>query len=130
RNFGGRPAGGSTDRRERLSRLGQDQRSGRHPPPKERRRLLARRGNGGTVGVGRDRARARDLAAAAGRERPGRPCGAGGPARAAGIPVSRGEARPAPGRRPARRMVVELDPGEGSEPYHYVYGREEWLLVL
>jgi len=27
-------------------------------------------------------------------------------------------------------MVVELDPGEGSEPYHYVYGREEWLLVL
>jgi uncharacterized cupin superfamily protein len=27
-------------------------------------------------------------------------------------------------------MVVEVDPGEGSEPYHYVYGREEWLLVL
>jgi uncharacterized cupin superfamily protein len=26
--------------------------------------------------------------------------------------------------------VVELDPGEGSEPYHYVYGREEWVLVL
>ena len=26
--------------------------------------------------------------------------------------------------------VVEFDPGEGSEPYHYVYGREEWLLVL
>lgn len=26
--------------------------------------------------------------------------------------------------------VVELDPGEGSEPYHYVYGREEWLLIL
>jgi uncharacterized cupin superfamily protein len=26
--------------------------------------------------------------------------------------------------------VVELDPGEGSEPYHYEYGREEWLLVL
>ena len=26
--------------------------------------------------------------------------------------------------------VMELDPGEGSEPYHYVYGREEWLLVL
>jgi uncharacterized cupin superfamily protein len=26
--------------------------------------------------------------------------------------------------------VVDLDPGEGSEPYHYVYGREEWLLVL
>ena len=23
-------------------------------------------------------------------------------------------------------MVVEVDPGEGSEPYHYVYGREEW----
>jgi uncharacterized cupin superfamily protein len=26
--------------------------------------------------------------------------------------------------------VVELDPGEGSEPYHYQYGREEWVLVL
>jgi uncharacterized cupin superfamily protein len=26
--------------------------------------------------------------------------------------------------------VADLDPGEGSEPYHYVYGREEWLLVL
>ncbi|MDA0160806.1 hypothetical protein OM076_11070 [Solirubrobacter ginsenosidimutans] len=26
--------------------------------------------------------------------------------------------------------VVELAAGEGSEPYHYVYGREEWLLVL
>jgi uncharacterized cupin superfamily protein len=27
-------------------------------------------------------------------------------------------------------MMVNVDPGEGSEPYHYVYGREEWLLVL
>ncbi len=26
--------------------------------------------------------------------------------------------------------IVELDPGEGSEPYHYVHGREAWLLVL
>jgi uncharacterized cupin superfamily protein len=26
--------------------------------------------------------------------------------------------------------VVELDQGEGSEPYHYQYGREEWVLVL
>jgi len=26
--------------------------------------------------------------------------------------------------------AVDLDPGEGSEPYHCVYGREEWLLVL
>jgi uncharacterized cupin superfamily protein len=26
--------------------------------------------------------------------------------------------------------VVELDEGEGSEPYHYQYGREEWALVL
>jgi uncharacterized cupin superfamily protein len=26
--------------------------------------------------------------------------------------------------------VVDVDPGEGSDPYHYVYGREEWLLVL
>jgi uncharacterized cupin superfamily protein len=26
--------------------------------------------------------------------------------------------------------VALLDPGEGSEPYHYVHGREEWLVVL
>ena len=26
--------------------------------------------------------------------------------------------------------VLDLDAGEGSEPYHYVFGREEWLLVL
>jgi hypothetical protein len=26
--------------------------------------------------------------------------------------------------------VVEMDPGEGSEPYHYVHGREKRLLVL
>ena len=26
--------------------------------------------------------------------------------------------------------VVDVVPGEGSGPYHYVYGREEWLLVL
>ena len=26
--------------------------------------------------------------------------------------------------------VVALDPGAGSEPYHCVYGREQWLLVL
>jgi uncharacterized cupin superfamily protein len=26
--------------------------------------------------------------------------------------------------------VVDLDPEEGSAPYHYVYGREQWLLVL
>jgi uncharacterized cupin superfamily protein len=26
--------------------------------------------------------------------------------------------------------VMELEPGAGSEPYHYVHGREEWLLVL
>jgi len=26
--------------------------------------------------------------------------------------------------------VVDLDPGAESEPYHYVWGREKWLLVL
>ena len=26
--------------------------------------------------------------------------------------------------------VVDLEPGEESEPYHHVYGREAWLLVL
>jgi uncharacterized cupin superfamily protein len=25
---------------------------------------------------------------------------------------------------------VELRPGEAAEPYHYVFGREEWVLVL
>jgi uncharacterized cupin superfamily protein len=33
----------------------------------------------------------------------------------------------------AERMgatVTELDPGEGSAPYHYECGREEWVLVL
>jgi uncharacterized cupin superfamily protein len=28
------------------------------------------------------------------------------------------------------RTLVGLGSGEASEPYHYVYGREEWLLVL
>ena len=105
---------------ERLSRLGQGQRPGRHPPPKQRRRLLARRGNGGAVEAGRDRARAREVAVAAGRERAG--------------PRGRlhGRARLGPllGADRLDATVVDLDPGEGSEPYHYVYGREEWLLVL
>ncbi|HEY6760144.1 MAG TPA: cupin domain-containing protein [Baekduia sp.] len=26
--------------------------------------------------------------------------------------------------------VADLDPGAASDPYHYTYGREEWLLVL
>jgi uncharacterized cupin superfamily protein len=26
--------------------------------------------------------------------------------------------------------VLDLNPGEASEPYHYVHGREDWLLVL
>ena len=26
--------------------------------------------------------------------------------------------------------MADLEPGGGGEPYHYVYGREEWLLVL
>ena len=26
--------------------------------------------------------------------------------------------------------VADVQPGEGSDPYHYIYGREEWLLVL
>jgi uncharacterized cupin superfamily protein len=26
--------------------------------------------------------------------------------------------------------VVDLAPGDGGEPYHYVYGREVWILVL
>jgi uncharacterized cupin superfamily protein len=26
--------------------------------------------------------------------------------------------------------VVDVGPGDGSEPYHYVHGREKWMLVL
>lgn len=26
--------------------------------------------------------------------------------------------------------VLDMDPGEGSEPYHYVFGQERWLLIL
>ena len=26
--------------------------------------------------------------------------------------------------------VLELEPGEGGEEYHYVHGREQWVLVL
>ena len=35
-----------------------------------------------------------------------------------------------PGTDRLEATVVDLDPGEGSEPYHYVCGREEWSLVL
>ena len=85
----------------------------------ERRRLLARRGNGGAVGASRDRARARGIAAAASRER-------------AGPPLEDGAAKLGPllGADRLDGTVVDVDPGEGSAPYHYVYGREQWLLVL
>jgi uncharacterized cupin superfamily protein len=34
------------------------------------------------------------------------------------------------GARLLSATVLELEPGEAAEPYHYVYGRERWLLVL
>jgi len=37
---------------------------------------------------------------------------------------------PLPGAGRLDGMVVNLEPGEGAEPYHYVWGREAWLLVL
>ena len=37
---------------------------------------------------------------------------------------------PALGAELLGATVLELDPGEGSAPYHYEYGREEWVLVL
>jgi uncharacterized cupin superfamily protein len=37
---------------------------------------------------------------------------------------------PALGAERLGATVLELDPGEGSAPYHYEYGREEWVLVL
>ena len=45
-------------------------------------------------------------------------------------PGSRDELGPLLGADRLDGTVVDVDPGEGSEPYHYVYGREEWLLVL
>jgi uncharacterized cupin superfamily protein len=43
-----------------------------------------------------------------------------------------GEARLGPllGADGLDATVVEVQPGQAGEPYHYVYGREEWLLVL
>jgi uncharacterized cupin superfamily protein len=41
-----------------------------------------------------------------------------------------GEVGPLLGAERLDGTVVDVAPGEGSEPYHYVYGREEWLLVL
>ena len=37
---------------------------------------------------------------------------------------------PALGAERLDATVMDLDPGEGSDPFHYVYGREQWLLVL
>lgn len=48
-------------------------------------------------------------------------------------PGSRGgsaELGPRLGAERLEATLVDLDPGEGSQPYHYVYGREAWLLVL
>ncbi len=41
-------------------------------------------------------------------------------------------ARPGPALGAARLepTVLDLDPGEESEPYHYTWGREEWVLSL
>ena len=54
--------------------------------------------------------------------------------RAAARPVvnvlARAEPGPLLGADRLAAAVVDVDPGEGSEPYHYVHGREDWLLVL
>jgi uncharacterized cupin superfamily protein len=73
------------------------------------------------------------------------------PAETAALPVanvfttSLGNENASMAPRPPRRMVtlgpdlgaaslsatvVELDPGAESEPYHYVHGRETWVLIL
>lgn len=41
-----------------------------------------------------------------------------------------GELGPLLGAERLGGSVVELEPGEDGEDYHYVHGREEWLLVL
>jgi len=40
------------------------------------------------------------------------------------------ERGPVPGAGRLDGNVLVLEPGASSEPYHYVYGREAWLLVL
>jgi uncharacterized cupin superfamily protein len=45
-------------------------------------------------------------------------------------PTRAGKLGPLLGADRLEGMLLELDPGEGAEPYHYVHGREEWLLVL
>lgn len=48
----------------------------------------------------------------------------------AGFRSRRARLGPSLGAERLGASVVELDPGEGSAPYHYEYGREEWVLVL
>jgi uncharacterized cupin superfamily protein len=54
------------------------------------------------------------------------------PQPAVNVPALRDAAKLGPLLRADRLdgTVVDVDPGEGSEPYHYVHGREQWLLVL
>jgi uncharacterized cupin superfamily protein len=54
------------------------------------------------------------------------------PASPAPLPVLNlaDEAGGIPGAGRLQGTVADLGPGEGSEAYHYVYGRERWLLVL
>ena len=47
-----------------------------------------------------------------------------------GVPSRAAKLGPLLGAERLDGTVVDVDPGEGSEPYHYVFGREEWLLVL
>ena len=37
---------------------------------------------------------------------------------------------PVPGAGRLDGTVMVLEPGASSEPYHYAYGREQWMLVL
>ena len=46
------------------------------------------------------------------------------------LSVREAEVGPLLGAERLAGTLVELAPGEGSGPYHYAYGREEWLLVL
>jgi uncharacterized cupin superfamily protein len=47
-----------------------------------------------------------------------------------GFAARRAPLGPALGAEMLGATVYELDPGEGTAPYHYHSGREEWLLIL
>ena len=100
---------------ERLSRLGQGQRPGRNPPSKSAVGYWHAEGTAGPsepVEVVREP-----------KMSPSQPV-----VNALALPDT-AKLGPMLGADRLDATVAGFDPGEGSDRYHYVYGREEWLLV-